>query len=107
MLLHNYSTRSHLRKEIFNAKSLVSIFLRRCLSTSPETSASEVVVERKGKIHQLLVPIVGSERASWKESLRKVLTYHFFIYIYLMFYWLLFKVLGLCQGTFSSRHSKS
>lgn len=76
MMMHLFLRRSQLRTEfVSNAKSLDSMYFRRFLSTSQENT-EEVV--RKGTVNPLLIPIVGSERASWKETLKKVFIYLLF-----------------------------
>jgi hypothetical protein len=102
MMMHSLVRRT-LRKEfVSNARSLDSIYFQRFLSSTQENDG--VVSVRKGTVNPLLIPIIGSEKASWREAVKKV--YINIIISISSFYFFkinLLQVLGLRQGTFSSR----
>eukprot|EP01036_Dinobryon_divergens_P022863 gene22862-31164_t len=72
--MHSFVRRSLRTEFVSNARSLESMYFRRFLSSTQENDGVVVTV-RKGTVNPLLIPIIGSERASWKEAVKKVWDY--------------------------------
>lgn len=87
MMMHSFVRRSLRTEFVSNARSLDLMYFRRFLSSTQENDGVVVTV-RKGTVNPLLIPIIGSERASWKEAVKKVSIYLSFLFINIISFYL-------------------